>query len=346
MIRIVQIILASVGIINLFIVAMFLFFSKKGNLHANKILGFLLLAACLKLSFAFILNFEHGWDMPIRIICFFSEVGYLLLGPLLLMYIRAQAQKTTSKLFITSFVTISAIYTFLDVIIYYNYPLWPGQIFFLVFLVIAFFEIKEFSTKFKHKASLVTDRFWLWTLFINFVLIWITVNLIMIDLSMYMFELCSIFTILFYIDAYILVKQYWLNKGDEVVIQKYINSNLSTDEGNEIINRLQQLMERENSYIDPEITLPKVAEKINVKPYKLSQVINQKMNMSFNEYINSYRINAIKEALKSSDQDIKIASFAVDYGFNSISSFNTAFKKFTNLTPSQYRNEILTNSQN
>jgi AraC-like DNA-binding protein len=105
-------------------------------------------------------------------------------------------------------------------------------------------------------------------------------------------------------------------------------------------------MEHENLYVDPEISLPKVASIINVKAYKLSQVINQKMNMSFNEYINSYRIKAIKEAIKTSDLDMKIASFAIDYGFNSISSFNTAFKKFTNLTPSQYRNEILTNSQN
>ena len=62
------------------------------------------------------------------------------------------------------------------------------------------------------------------------------------------------------------------------------------------------------------------------------------MNMTFNEYINSYRINEIKNIIKLPEyQEVKISSLAFDYGFNSISSFNTAFKKFTDLTPSQYK---------
>ncbi|MFO7658659.1 MAG: helix-turn-helix transcriptional regulator [Bacteroidales bacterium] len=99
-------------------------------------------------------------------------------------------------------------------------------------------------------------------------------------------------------------------------------------------------MEHAKLYIDSEITLPKVAEKINVRTYKLSHVINQRTNMTFNEYINTFRIKDIKKALKLKDyKEDKIASIAFDYGFNSLSVFNTAFKKFTGYTPSQFRNE-------
>ena len=60
--------------------------------------------------------------------------------------------------------------------------------------------------------------------------------------------------------------------------------------------------------------------------------------MSFNEYINYNRVNEIKEAiLKPEYQSTKLAGLAFDHGFNSISAFNTAFRKFTDTTPSQYR---------
>jgi AraC-like DNA-binding protein len=341
--RLVQIILAAIGIINFFLVALFLFFVKKGNIKANRIFGLLLLAICLKLSYAFLINFPHEWGILSITIYLLAEISYYSFVPLLLIYIRALCKKEIKLILIITFVLISVIYSFLD-FFFYDFPLWCGQVYYLIFLIITFQQLRFIGSKNDKSNAVETDKIWLWILFVSFVLIWVAVDLLIFDFKMYFLEICSIFTILFYTESYILVKQYWLRKGDEKVTTKYLNSILTKKEENEIILRLQKLMDDENLFIDSEISLPKVARKINVKPYKLSQVINQSLNMSFNEYINIHRIKAIKSAIQESDQDIKIASHAYEYGFNSISSFNTAFKRITGLTPSQYRSEILLNN--
>jgi AraC-like DNA-binding protein len=340
--RLVQIILAAIGIINFFLVALFLFFIKKGNIKANRIFGLLLLAICLKLSFAILINFPHERGIFCLTIFLVSLTGYSLFGPLLMIYIRTIYKKEIRPILIITFVLISFIYSFLK--LFFDYPFWPVQVYYLIFLIITFQQLSANGSKINKSSALEANKVWLWILFANFVLIWLAMDLLIIDFKMFLFELCSVFTILFYVDFYILVKLFWLSKGDEKNTTKYLNSILTEKEENEIILRLQKLMDDENLFIDSEISLPEVARKINVKPHKLSQVINQSMNMSFNEYVNIHRIKAIKSAIQKSDQNIKIASLAFEYGFNSISSFNTAFKKFTCLTPSQYRRDVRQNS--
>jgi len=150
-----------------------------------------------------------------------------------------------------------------------------------------------------------------------------------------------------YVALYSAIRFYWFREGDKLKVPKYVNSTLTEDEANTIMLKLKRVMEVERLYIDPEITLPKVAERLQIRPHKLSQVINQQLNMTFNEYINSCRIREIKGIMKLPEyQNLKIASIAYDYGFNTISSFNTAFKKFTHYTPSQYRNEQLVDNRN
>jgi AraC-like DNA-binding protein len=70
----------------------------------------------------------------------------------------------------------------------------------------------------------------------------------------------------------------------------------------------------------------------------LSQVINDLLNYNFNDLINSYRVEEAKKMLKDEGMsNFTIASIAYECGFNTLSAFNVAFKKFTGLTPSQFR---------
>jgi AraC-like DNA-binding protein len=346
MVRILEIIIASTGIINCLLVALLLFFVKSGNMKANRIFGVLLISICFKFSYVILVNFPHDWSLPSRILVFFSECGFLLFGPLLLYYVRTMLKKETNPYLVASVFLLIFTFSFFDVILNNNFVFWPCEAFFLCFLIATVQQLIAAQYGKNKIAAIQIHKVWLWSLTGSFFVIWIAVILIMINFELYRIELCLIFAILFYFDSYILVKQYWLKRGNEIVPAKYLNSNLTVEEENDIISRLQQLMEQESLYIDSELSLPKVAGMINVKPYKLSQVINQRKNMTFNEYINFYRVNAIKSAMKVSGQEVKIASIAGDFGFNSISSFNTAFKKFTNLTPTQYRNEYLMNNQN
>jgi len=68
----------------------------------------------------------------------------------------------------------------------------------------------------------------------------------------------------------------------------------------------------------------------------LSQIINESKNINFYDYVNSYRISEAKDLL-SSNCDKTILEILYEVGFNSKSAFNTAFKKFTSVTPSKYK---------
>ncbi len=104
------------------------------------------------------------------------------------------------------------------------------------------------------------------------------------------------------------------------------------------LEKLDKLTLEQKIYLDPNLTIPKLAEKMQIQPYLLSHIINQHFEQSFPDFINSYRI---KEAIiLLHDQSIKISSIAADCGFNSLSSFNLAFKKITGKTPSDFRGKI------
>lgn len=110
-------------------------------------------------------------------------------------------------------------------------------------------------------------------------------------------------------------------------------------EGSEKLQRLllQQLQE-EKIYLDEELTLGKLAEKISTTDKKLSTLLNQHMNTTFYDIINQYRIEAVKEKLVSDEfQHMSLLGIAFECGFNSKTSFYRIFKKDTGLSPSEYK---------
>lgn len=343
---IVQVALGTTGIINGLVIAFVLFLLNRGNRKANQLLGLLLVAVCFKLGYALLINFQHEWKTPSLLIYYCSESAYFLFGPLLLLYFYALLQQRVSPILIGA-MFIPSLSPFVGHFILFDIPLWPMQSWFFIFLLIIFIRFKSVIIS-KEKSSVSGhDRIWLRVLFVSFSLIWLTANLLFIDFKFYFLELLAVVIAAIYVVLYSAIRFYWFSEGDKLKVQKYINSTLTEEEANTIMSRLKRVMEVERLYIDPEITLPKVAERLQIRPHKLSQVINQQLNMTFNEYINSCRISEIKGIMKLPEyQNLKIASIAYDYGFNTISSFNTAFKKFTNNTPSQYRNQQLVDNRN
>jgi AraC-like DNA-binding protein len=105
-----------------------------------------------------------------------------------------------------------------------------------------------------------------------------------------------------------------------------------------IQTRLTFLLDVEKIFKDEDLTLLSLAEKLNITPHQLSWIINDKMNQSFATLINRYRIEEVKKKLADgAKNDSTILQMALDSGFSTKTAFNRAFKKFTGLTPSQYR---------
>jgi AraC-like DNA-binding protein len=120
--------------------------------------------------------------------------------------------------------------------------------------------------------------------------------------------------------------------------KKYAASTLTEEMRAKYLKLLLELMEKEKPYLDPDITIEGLAAALSLPAKTLSQVINESLNQSFFDFINSYRIADARKLL-SNKEDKKITVLEVMYkvGFNSKSSFNTAFKKMTNMTPTDFK---------
>lgn len=119
--------------------------------------------------------------------------------------------------------------------------------------------------------------------------------------------------------------------------KKYAKSGLDPEASRNLHRNLQQLMETEKPYIQPELTLAEIAAKLQAHPNHVSQVINEMEGKNFYDYINTLRLEAFQRAaLLPENQRFTLFSLALDCGFNSKSAFNRFFKKAVGMSPSDY----------
>jgi AraC-like DNA-binding protein len=112
-----------------------------------------------------------------------------------------------------------------------------------------------------------------------------------------------------------------------------LNKQLSED----LVERLKKVMEEEKLWMDPALNLSILSTHMGIPPKTISSVLNHHLNKSFNEFINSYRIDAIKSRLLSStNKNLTIAGLAYECGFNSQPTFQRAFKSIQGESPSEF----------
>jgi len=127
--------------------------------------------------------------------------------------------------------------------------------------------------------------------------------------------------------------------------KKYRHSKLKTAAKERYLAKIITCLEKEKIYRQPDLSLNQIANKLNIpKPY-LSQVINEKMNCSFLEFINRYRIEEAKEHLVAPDlAGYTLVEIGKLVGFKAKSTFYATFKKYTGSTPGDYRKNAIMNN--
>lgn len=101
--------------------------------------------------------------------------------------------------------------------------------------------------------------------------------------------------------------------------------------------KISTLLKNDKLYQDPELTLATVAAKAGTNIAIVSRAINTGFSQNFNDYINGYRVEALKELFaKGEHKRQTLLSLAFECGFNSKTTFNRSFKKVTSLSPKQY----------
>ncbi len=117
--------------------------------------------------------------------------------------------------------------------------------------------------------------------------------------------------------------------------KQYSSSPLSQEQSDQYLSILLSTMSNQKPYKDFNLTIDQLSQITEIPSRHLSQIINSRLNQNFFDFINSHRIEDAKGQLL--DHDKRISEIMYDIGFSSRSSFNTAFRKYSGQTPTQFR---------
>ncbi|MEG1026600.1 MAG: AraC family transcriptional regulator [Flavobacterium sp.] len=129
----------------------------------------------------------------------------------------------------------------------------------------------------------------------------------------------------------------------DIVSEEKINTPTAVTEKvySEELLKLQQYMNEEKPFLNPSLTIQDVSNDTQIPVRDLSLLINHKLEQHFYDFINAYRIENAKNILKDvAKSKVTILEILYEVGFNSKSSFNTAFKKHTGFTPTDFRKAL------
>jgi AraC-like DNA-binding protein len=122
---------------------------------------------------------------------------------------------------------------------------------------------------------------------------------------------------------------------------QYERSGLADHEATLLETALLAIMEREKPWKDSELTLPDLAARLDSTPHKLSEVLNARMDQTFYDFVNGYRVREVQRRITAGEaRSLKMLALAMDAGFASKSTFNEVFKKHTRQTPSSFRQTV------
>ena len=133
----------------------------------------------------------------------------------------------------------------------------------------------------------------------------------------------------------------WALRHAQVFAQvrdKYQHSGLDSDEQGMLMQKIEQLMQDQKLYLDPALSLQSLSSQTGSTTRQISQAINQQQGENFNQYLARYRVAAAQAMLHDPQYShYKVSAIALESGFNSISTFNSAFKKHTGMTAVSFR---------
>ena len=124
-------------------------------------------------------------------------------------------------------------------------------------------------------------------------------------------------------------------------VTKYARSALDGPTRMRIQRKLRDAMNNLQSFRDSRLTLRGLCQQLKENPHYVSQVINQDLGSDFYDFINSHRIDSAKQALAVTP-DKTVLEIGLAVGFNSKSTFNAAFRRYTEMTPTEYRESLRT----
>lgn len=326
---------SSVGALQSAFFSIYLFSKKNIARPVNTLLAFLLLVFAIRMVKSVSYYFTEGHHIPLLL----QNIGYsahTAIMPVLWLYVNAFVKKSFRIASIDNLLHLSPALLILLLSPFLSSHFWLAQNVYGISLAILplYLPVCVYLIHTNRTTLDEEQKKWIYAIVATIAIVWLAY------MANYLFRWVSYITapVLFSFSMYSL--SYLGLKYPSLFVKetKYKGSVFTAQEITVCFEKLQLLMSQKALYKSPLLTLPKLAKHLSVSPNLLSQSVNEKAGMNVPEFINSYRIKEAQALLSNPDtMNRKIASIAFDTGFNALSAFNTAFKKFTGTTPSEYR---------
>ena len=350
--------------------AVFLLSCKRGSIRSNRILGvFMLTYTLINCSdFVWIYNIYQHYPHLYN----FAVSFQFLLPPLMLLYTLSVVKENfriirVHLLHLLPFMVIAVIYFFLYQVYdsesklrlmnngfressFFNWVYPSESIQQLCYLLVSVFMVFYYPVKNKYlqfkpeKHLLRTLKFLLMGI-LCLTVVEIIKNEIHIQKSLhYIFKAIEILVYLVMISTLLirglLYPEMFFSKAGNGNGTKYNRSPLTSEHKIHYLQKIRSYMVEVRPYLSSSVNLTDFAREISIPSRYISQVLNEELGMSFYDFMNKYRIDKAGELLINPDyNNNSIIDVAWECGFNSKSVFNAAFKKFTGMTPSEFRME-------
>lgn len=363
-------IIIAAGVIQSVILGVIIYFRPGINGFAGKTLS-LILWVCALACIGVLLD-GHPAVLPASVRSFVEKyVPFyltLLVGPLIYVHVRSFLTKNFSITvkqvrhfypvlfnFIPAFLFLGQSFAyhfklpfFADALVgrlLHHYYIYGDAVFWThltVYLVCTMLLLRKHAPDFPNQK---TYQNWLrrfLSYFLLFQLAWLPFLLIYVSNYRYLIWEYGLHYYPIYIPLVALI--YWISIKWLIVAGTFTRSELeghvilSKQEAEMLIAQLEEIMSGQRLYQNSQLNLQEMAEAIDTTPKKLSYLLNSHLASNFNDFVNKYRVQSVKEMLTDPKYThLKIAAIAHDAGFNSIPTFQRTFKTFTNDTPSGYR---------
>ncbi|TKC12886.1 AraC family transcriptional regulator [Pedobacter polaris] len=341
---------SALGAFNGFIISIYLLSFKKSKSVTSYFLGLLLLALCLKIGKSFIFYFYP--TLP----GIYIEIGILgssFVGPSLFYFIKSALEQNSkvsvlqkwTYLFWALAIVIPSIIIPFDSRpdIWNNYIGTIISVQFTVYILLSGWLLRNVFTRlFTAKEKISSTEKLLLSVFIGNVIIPATYKL-----SVFTFfngpciSGALFFSLILYLNVFLFISRrktsnLFSNVQDS---ERYANKKIGGEQALTLTEKLKRIISEQELYKNPDLKLNDLAKKINISSHQLSQLLNDNLGKSFAAYINEYRINEACQLIATNNA-IKLEAIGYEVGFNSKSTFYTAFKKLKNTTPTLYKESL------
>lgn len=340
---------SALGAINGLLLSLYLFISRKRKSLPAVLLGFLLLSMSLRVAKSVAVYFNQ--QLPV----IYKQLGLsacFFIGPSLYFFIRSGANSTLKPHaswkwhwgILAAIVIIGGIR-----LPYAIYPqLWNGLIVQIIYLQWGIYTLAagyEIWKDFRYTAAATKSM----RAALQFRLLVYMASACIYTLYLMAMHICSVYmggALCFTFFLYLTILFYLQNADLENILHvqmalsfERLKKQIPDTEAQARITQLEKVLLETELYKNPNLKLNDLAQKINISAHQLSQLLNDNLGKNFSAYINEYRINAACQLI-ATHPHLTLEAIGYEVGYNSKSTFYTAFKKVKDTTPAFYKESL------